>query len=82
MNLDPKLVAGVVSAIVARLALELGISNDETVQAVLPLVVAAIVSYLTPNDGTVLRTVQEDGNPVPPPPVRTIRKPKPRKKAA
>lgn len=61
-TLDPKLTYTVVSAILARVVLELGVSDDETVQSVLPLAIAAVVGYVTPNDATVLRTEQEDGN--------------------
>lgn len=54
-SLDPKLVATVLTFALTRLVLELGIAWDPTVEAIVSGVVAAVVGYLTPNDGTVLR---------------------------
>jgi len=62
--LDPKLVSTLVTAIIARLALELGVAEDDPLlQSAIALVVAAVVGFLTPNEGSVLRTVHDDGNP-------------------
>lgn len=65
-TLDPKLTYTVLTFAAARLALELGIPWDPTVEAVVAGVVASFVGYKVANDGTVLRTPQEDGNPVVP----------------
>lgn len=64
-TLDPKLVTTLASLAITRAAVELlGVAeSDPLLQAVLALAVAAIVGYRTPNDGTVLRTPQESGNP-------------------
>lgn len=66
-SLDPKLVTTLVTAALVRLALELGVAeNDPLLQGVIALAVAAVVGYRTSNDGTVLRTEHESGNAVPP----------------
>ena len=61
-TLDPKLKYTVLTFAAARLALELGIPWDPTLEAVVAGVVASVVGYSVSNDGTVLRTPQEDGN--------------------
>lgn len=66
-QLDPKLVTTLLSAAIVRLGLELGVAeSDPLLQGFIALAVAAVVGYLTPNSGTVLRTEQEDGNAYPP----------------
>jgi hypothetical protein len=62
-SIDPKLKYTVLTFVAARLALELGISWDPTTEAIVAGVVASFVGYAVPNDGTVLRTPQESGNP-------------------
>lgn len=66
-TLDPKLVTTLVTAIIVRVATELlGVAEDDPLlQAAIALAAAAVVGWLTPNDGTVLRTEHEDGNPDP-----------------
>lgn len=70
-TLDPKLKYTVLTFAAARLALELGVPWDPTLEATVAGVVASLVGFATPNDGTVLRTPQEDGNPVLPDDVDT-----------
>lgn len=63
MNLDPKLVVTVVTAALTRAVLALGLSvDDPLVGTVISLAAGAVAGYLVPNEGTVLRTPQEDGN--------------------
>lgn len=63
MNLDPKLVAVVVTAALTRLAGYLGLlTTDPMIESAIALAAGAVAGYLTPNDGTVLRRPQEDGN--------------------
>lgn len=67
-TLDAKLVTTLVSLAITRAAVELlGVAeSDPLLQSVIALAAAAVVGYLTPNAGTVLRTDQQSGNPVPP----------------
>lgn len=62
---DSKLIVTIVTAVLARVALEAGISDDDTVQTLIPLVAAAVAGYLTPNEGSILRGHgADDGNPL------------------
>jgi hypothetical protein len=54
-SLDPKLVATVLTFALTRGILELGIAWDPTTEGIVAGVVAAVVGYLWPNDGTLLR---------------------------
>lgn len=65
-SLDPKLVTTVLSFAATRTALALGVSLDPALEAAIAGIVAALVGYWTANEATVLRTPQEDGNPVMP----------------
>lgn len=62
-SIDPKLKYTVITFAVARLALELGIDWDPTTEAVVAGLIASAVGYIVPNDGTVLRSPADDGNP-------------------
>lgn len=62
-SLDPKLISTVVTFALTRLALELGIDWDPTLEAIAAGIAASIVGYLTPNQATILRTAHDDGNP-------------------
>lgn len=66
-NLDPKLVSSLLAITLARGVLELGGDpvGDPLWNGVIVLAVGAVVGWLWPNDGTVLRTEQESGNPDP-----------------
>jgi len=66
-NLDPKLVSTLLATALARGVLEVGGDpiNDPLWSGVVSLAVGAVVGWLWPNDGTVLRTAQESGNPDP-----------------
>lgn len=61
-TIDPKLKYTVLTFVAARLALELGIPWDPTTEALVAGALASLVGYAVPNDGTVLRRPQEDGN--------------------
>lgn len=64
MNLDPKLVAVVVTAALTRAAGYFGLlTTDPLVESGIALAAGAVAGYFVPNTGTVLRTPQEDGNP-------------------
>ena len=66
-TLDPKLVSTLLATALARGVLEVGGDpiNDPLWSGVVSLAVGAVVGWLWPNDGTVLRTSQESGNPDP-----------------
>ena len=61
--LDNKLLTSVVTIGLTRVVLAVGLDvDDPLVGTVISLAVGAVVGYLTPNEATVLRTPQEDGN--------------------
>lgn len=67
LNLDPKLVSVVVTAALTRFATYLGLLTiDPLVESAIALAAGAVAGYFTPNDGTILRTEQPDGNAYPP----------------
>lgn len=64
-SLDPKLVSTVIATALARAILAIGGDpvGDPLWNGLIALGVGAIVGWLWPNDGTVLRTKHERGNP-------------------
>lgn len=66
-NLDAKLVSSVVTIGLSRAVLALGGDpvGDPLYNSLISLALGAVVGWLYPNTGTVLRTKQEDGNPDP-----------------
>lgn len=66
-SLDPKLVSTLIATALARGVLAIGGDpvGDPLYNGLISLAVGAVVGYLWPNDGTVLRTPQESGNPDP-----------------
>jgi hypothetical protein len=64
-SLDPKLVSTLLATGLARAVLALGGDpvGDPLYNGLIALAVGAVVGWLWPNAGTVLRTPQEDGNP-------------------
>lgn len=63
-TLDPKLKHTLVTAVLSYLILQVGLDLDPSLQAAVAGLVGAVSGYNASNDGTVLRTEQEDGNPV------------------
>lgn len=68
LPLDNKLATSIVTAALTKLVLAVGLDiNDPLVEDVSSLVVAGVVGYLVPNEGTDLRQGNFDnGNPEPP----------------
>jgi hypothetical protein len=64
-TLDPKLKYTIASGTISWLTTRYAIDLDPGLAALITLVVASVTGYSKPNDGTVLRTPQEDGNPDP-----------------
>lgn len=65
LPVDNKLLTSLVTIALTRLVLAVGLDvEDPLVGTAISLAVGAIVGYLTPNEGTVLREHElEDGNP-------------------
>jgi hypothetical protein len=64
-TLDLKLVTVVVTAVLVRLGLEVGVAGRTAPlkKSLIAIAAGAIAGWFTANDGTLLRTRQESGNP-------------------